>query len=178
MRKRYNTPHRSRVVKTRMTEEEYAEFAERISAYNMSQAEFIRQAITGAAIRPIITVSPVNDELLAAVGKLTAEYGRIGGNLLCCSAPSGKSLICLERMQKNGRRDNSLCTGIKSGIEILSVNKKEMTLSGNHVKGGGSYESPSLYMGHVVERCADRSTGRLLQISYVVHVVLIPAFFL
>ena len=39
--KRYNTPHRSRVVKTRMTEEEYAEFAERLSAYNMSQAEFI-----------------------------------------------------------------------------------------------------------------------------------------
>ena len=79
--KRYNTPHRSRVVKTRMTEEEYAEFAERLSACNMSQAEFIRQAITGAAIRPIITVSPVNDELLAAVGKLTAEYGKIGGNL-------------------------------------------------------------------------------------------------
>ena len=51
MRKRYNTPHRSRVVKTRMTEEEYAEFAERLSAYNMSQAEFIRQAITGAAIQ-------------------------------------------------------------------------------------------------------------------------------
>mgnify|MGYP002975232400 CR=1 FL=1 len=75
MRKRYNTPHRSRVVKTRMTEEEYAEFAERLSACNMSQAEFIRQAITGAAIRPIITVSPVNDELLAAVGKLTAENG-------------------------------------------------------------------------------------------------------
>ena len=25
--------------------------------------------------------SPINDELLAAVGKLTAEYGRIGGNL-------------------------------------------------------------------------------------------------
>ena len=47
----------------------------------MSQAEFIRQAITGAAIRPIITVSPINAELLAAVGKLTAEYGRIGGNL-------------------------------------------------------------------------------------------------
>ncbi len=67
--KRYNTPHRSHVVKTRMTEEEYAEFAERLSAYNMSQAEFILQAITGAAIRPIITVSPVNDELLAAVGE-------------------------------------------------------------------------------------------------------------
>ena len=98
--------------------------------------------------------------------------------LLCCSAPNRKRLDCVERMQKNGRRDNSLCTEIKSSIEILSVNEKGMTLSGNHVKGGGSYESPSLYMGHVVERCADRSTGRLLQISYVVHVVLIPAFFL
>ena len=55
-------------------------------------------------------------------------------------------------MQKNGRRDNSLCTEVKSSIEILAVNEKEMTLSGNHVKGGGSYESPSLYMGHVAER--------------------------
>jgi len=79
--KRYNTPHRSRVVKTRMTEEEYAEFAQRLSAYHMSQAEFIRQAIRKATIRPIVTVSPVNDGLLAALSKLTAEYGKIGGNL-------------------------------------------------------------------------------------------------
>ena len=77
MRKRYNTPHRSHVVKTRMTEEEYAEFTERLKNYDMSQAEFIRQAIARATIRPIVTVSPVNDELLSAVGKLTAEYGRI-----------------------------------------------------------------------------------------------------
>ena len=68
MRKRYNTPHRSRVVKTRMTEDEYAEFAERLSAYNMSQAEFIRQAITGAAIRPIITVSPSTTSCLPLSG--------------------------------------------------------------------------------------------------------------
>ena len=32
-------------------------------------------------VKPIITVSPVNDELLAAVGRLTGEYGKIGGNL-------------------------------------------------------------------------------------------------
>ena len=68
MRKRYNTPHRSRVVKTRMTEEEYAEFAERLSACNMSQAEFIRQAITGAAIRPIITVPPSTTSCLPLSG--------------------------------------------------------------------------------------------------------------
>ena len=39
------------------------------------------QALIKSSIRPVITVSPVNDELLSAVGKLTAEYGKIGGNL-------------------------------------------------------------------------------------------------
>ena len=80
-RKRYDTPHRSRVVKTRMTEKEYADFAARLAPYGISQSEFIRRAIQGASIRPVVTVSPVNDELLAALGKLTAEYGRIGSNL-------------------------------------------------------------------------------------------------
>ena len=80
-RKKYNTPHRRHVVKTRMTEEEYADFTARLAAYDISQAEFVRQAIRKATIRPIVTVSPVNDELLAAIGKLTAEYGKIGGNL-------------------------------------------------------------------------------------------------
>ena len=79
--KRYNTPHRRHVVKTRMTEEEYADFAARLAPYDMSQAEFIRQAITRATIRPVVNVSAVNDELLAAIGRLTAEYGKIGGNL-------------------------------------------------------------------------------------------------
>ena len=80
-KKRYNTPHRSHVVKTRMTDEEYADFTERLAAFDISQAEFIRQAITKATIRPIVHVSPVNDSLLAAIGELTAEYGKIGGNL-------------------------------------------------------------------------------------------------
>ena len=56
MKKKYNTPHRYHVVKTRMTEEEYADFTERLKHYDMSQAEFIRQAITRATIRPIVTV--------------------------------------------------------------------------------------------------------------------------
>ena len=80
-RKQYDTPRRKRVVKTRLTEEEYADFAARLAPYGISQSEFIRRAIRGASIRPAVTVSPVNDELLAAIGKLTAEYGRIGSNL-------------------------------------------------------------------------------------------------
>lgn len=80
-RKRYDTPHRSRVVKTRMTEEEYADFAARLAPYGISQSEFIRRAIRGATIRPVVTVSLVNDEMLSAIGKMTAEYSRIGNNL-------------------------------------------------------------------------------------------------
>ena len=114
--KRYNTPHRSRVVKTRMTEEEYAEFAQRLSAYHMSQAEFIRQAITGAAIRPTITVSPVNDELLAAVGKLTAEYGRIGGNLNQIA----------RYLNEYGVPYNTLSGEVRAAISDLAVLKYEV----------------------------------------------------
>ena len=53
MSKRYNTPHRDRIIKTRVTEEEHADFMERLTAYGMSQSEFIRQAITGATVKPI-----------------------------------------------------------------------------------------------------------------------------
>ena len=81
MRKRYNTPHRSHVIKTRLSDEEYADFTKRLAPYGISQSEVLRQAIRQAAIRPVIHVSAVNDELLSAVGKLAAEYGKIGGNL-------------------------------------------------------------------------------------------------
>ena len=35
--KKYNTPHRRRVIKTRLTVEEYAEFAERVTLCKMSR---------------------------------------------------------------------------------------------------------------------------------------------
>ena len=47
----------------------------------MNQSEFIREAISGATIRPVIVASNINDALLEAIGMLTAEYGRIGNNL-------------------------------------------------------------------------------------------------
>ena len=93
MSKRYNTPHRTHIIKTRVTEEEHADFMERLTAYGMSQSEFIRQAITGATVKPIIIVSPVNDELLAAVGRLTGEprFGR------SCPTSLPSSSRCFER---------------------------------------------------------------------------------
>ena len=81
MSKTYNTPKRTHLVKTRLDDAEYEEFLKRIELYGMNQSEFIRQSVSGATVKPIITVHPVNDELLAALSKLTAEYGRIGSNL-------------------------------------------------------------------------------------------------
>ena len=81
MPKKYSTPKRDIVVKTRMTTEEYADFTERAKFCGISQSEFIRQAIENSVIKPIITVSPVNEKLLSAVGSLTAQLGKIGGNL-------------------------------------------------------------------------------------------------
>lgn len=45
MTKKHNTSNRSRVVKTRMTNEEYTDFTERLTVYQISQSEFLRQAI-------------------------------------------------------------------------------------------------------------------------------------
>ena len=81
MSKSYQTPKRKIVVKTRMTDEEYADFTERAKFCGISQSEFIRQAIENSVIKPIITVSPVNEKLLSAVGQLIVQLGKIGGNL-------------------------------------------------------------------------------------------------
>ena len=81
MTKTYNTPKRTHIVKTRLDDEEYADFLHRMELYGMSQAEFIREAISGATIKPTIVATLVSDDLLAAIGKLTAEYGRVGNNL-------------------------------------------------------------------------------------------------
>ena len=81
MRKPYNTPHRTHVVKTRLTDEEHELFLNQCRTYGISQSEMLRQSMTRLQIKPVIHVSAVNDELLAAIGKLTTEYSRIGGNL-------------------------------------------------------------------------------------------------
>ncbi len=63
MRKKYNTPHRSRIVKTRLSEEECANFTARLASYGINQSEFLWQVIQRAIIRSVVHVSSVNDEL-------------------------------------------------------------------------------------------------------------------
>lgn len=65
MPKRYNTPHRSRVVKTRLSEDEYADFTARLAPYGISQSEFLRQAIRRTAIADL---AALKYEVLQKVG--------------------------------------------------------------------------------------------------------------
>ena len=116
MPKKYNTPKRSVVVKTRMTEEEYADFTERAKFCGISQSEFIRQAIENAVIKPIITVSPVNEKFLSAVGQLTAQLGKIGGNLNQIA----------RYLNENGVPYNTLYVDVQSAISDLADLKFEI----------------------------------------------------
>ena len=75
------SPETHQHCKTRLDDEEHAEFMRQLEVYDMNQSEFIREAISGATIRPVVVASVINDELLSAIGKLTAEYARIGNNL-------------------------------------------------------------------------------------------------
>ena len=106
MRKKYNTPHRSRVVKTRLSEDEYADFTARLAPYGIRRA----------TIRPVVHVSSVNDELLSAVGKLTAEYGRIGGNLNQIA----------RYLNEYGVPYNTLSGEVRAAISDLAVLKYEV----------------------------------------------------
>ena len=77
----YNTPKRKCVVKTRLTEDERADFEERCAVLSMSQSEYIRQAIFYSKITPVIRVTAHSEEMLTAVSSLVAQYGKIGSNL-------------------------------------------------------------------------------------------------
>ena len=116
MPKKYNTPKRSIVVKTRMNDEEYADFTERAKFCGVSQSEFIRRAIDDAVIKPIITVSPVNENLLSTIGQLTAQLGKIGGNLNQIA----------RFLNEHGTPYNSLSSEVRSAIADLADLKFEI----------------------------------------------------
>ena len=116
MRKPYNTPHRTHVVKTRLTDEEHELFLTQCRTYGISQSEMLRQSMTRLQIKPVIHVSAVNDELLAAIGKLTAEYGRIGNNLNQIA----------RALNEYGVPYNSLSVEVRAAVSDLAALKFEV----------------------------------------------------
>ena len=73
--------NRIHTVKVRMTDDEYDNFTRRCKAFQMTQSAMIRSALSGAVVRPVIRVSPVNNEVLTLLNDLITEGKRIGNNI-------------------------------------------------------------------------------------------------
>ena len=95
---------------------EYADFTERAKFCGISQSEFIRQAIENAVIKPVITVSPVNEKLLSDGGSLTDQLGKIGGNLNQIA----------RFLNEHGTPYNSLSSDVRTAIADLADLKFEI----------------------------------------------------
>ena len=77
MSKTYNTPKRNHIVKTRLDDEEHAEFMRQLNIYGMNQSEFIREAISGATIRPVIVASNIESETISTRLPDTSTNGAV-----------------------------------------------------------------------------------------------------
>ena len=81
MKKKYNTPKRDQVVKTRLTQEEKTAFEKMCRMVGLNQSEYLRQMITRGKIKAKILVTGTSDKTLDVIGKLTGQIGKIGNNL-------------------------------------------------------------------------------------------------
>ena len=77
MRKKYNTPKRNKYIRARLTESEKKDFDERLAVSNLSQTEYIRQAIFQSKINITIRIECSLEQMY----ELISQYGKIGSNL-------------------------------------------------------------------------------------------------
>ena len=81
MRKKYETPKRDQVVKTRLTTEEKTVFEEKCKTLGVNQSEYLRQMIRNGKVKARILVTSTSDETLEVIGKMTGQMRKIGTNL-------------------------------------------------------------------------------------------------
>jgi len=74
MPKRYNTPHRSRVVKTRLSEDEYADFTARLAPYGGRP-----YAPLSMFRRSMMNCSPLLESWPPSMARLAATSTRLPG---------------------------------------------------------------------------------------------------
>ena len=144
--KTYQTPHRTRIVKTRLSEEEYEEFRHRCDVYQVSQSEWLRQLIRTGRVHTIIRATLTSDELLEAIGKLTAQYGKIGSNLNQIARHFNSGGIHSQEMRK--KIDQGISDIYEMKYEVLKMAGDFLSLSpgDTSVQKGDSYHgNPETY---------------------------------
>ena len=86
---------------------------DRCKLLQMSQANVLRQALAKQTIKPTIHVSMVDDAMLQEVGKLTAEFGKIGSNLNQIA----------KALNANGTFDSALAQSLRDAAADLAALK-------------------------------------------------------
>ena len=81
IKRKYNTPHREHIIKTRLSDEEYQACLERCRYSGLSQSAYLRKAITGAKVETVIRVGGINQEFLNSLNTTNREIVRVGTNL-------------------------------------------------------------------------------------------------
>jgi hypothetical protein len=79
--KSYNTPKRTCIIKTRLTEQEYADFKKCCAFIHMTQSDFIRLCVSKVRVCPVVVNEIGGEEVLDALSKLLAQCSKIGSNL-------------------------------------------------------------------------------------------------
>ena len=101
--KRYNMPHRSRVVKTRLTDEEYADFTARLAPYGILTHEKSSLAPPGVSLafslgdeggfRWVGEYDITADEMLSGIEPQRETKTQQAKDLICALLAGGKQVL-------------------------------------------------------------------------------------
>ena len=127
MRKKYETPKRDQVVKTRLTQEEKTAFEEKCKTLGVNQSEYLRQMIRSGKVKAKILVTSTSDETLEVVGRLTGQLRKIGTNLNQIAVKLNSGYEADDLLRKNVREILAEISQVRFDIE-----KEVGEIYGNH----------------------------------------------
>ena len=117
MRKKYATPKRDQVVKTRLTTEEKTAFEEKCKTLGVNQSEYLRQMIRSGKVKARILVTSTSDETLEVVGRMTGQMRKIGTNLNQIAVRLNSGYEADDLLRKNVRESLAELSQVRFELE-------------------------------------------------------------
>ena len=117
MRKKYATPKRDQVVKTRLTQEEKTAFEEKCKTLGVNQSEYLRQMIRSGKVKARILVTSTSDETLEVIGRMTGQMKKIGTNLNQIAVRLNSGYEADDLLRKNVRESLAELSQVRFELE-------------------------------------------------------------
>ena len=117
MRKKYETPKRDQVVKTRLTQEEKTAFEEKCKTLGVNQSEYLRQMIRSGKVKARILVTSTSDETLEVIGRMTGQMRKIGTNLNQIAVRLNSGYEADDLLRKNVRESLAELSQVRFELE-------------------------------------------------------------